>query len=54
MSKSDKIFTFCSIAGWNEYVREHYSIAQDALWLCFFCQLEIGIPTVSLIYLQDN
>ena len=32
MSKSDKTSTFRPIAGWNEYVKEHYSVAQDALW----------------------
>ena len=32
MSKSDKTFTFRAIAGWNEYVKEHYSIAQNAFW----------------------
>ena len=32
MPKSDKTSTFRPIARWNEYVMEHYSIAQDALW----------------------
>ena len=32
MSKSDKTSAFCLIAGYNEYVKEHYFIAQDALW----------------------
>ena len=32
MHKSDRNSTFRPIAGWNEYVKEHYSIAQDALW----------------------
>ena len=32
MSKSDRSSTFRPIAGWNDYVKEHYSIAQDALW----------------------
>ena len=32
MSKSDKTSTFRPIAGWNDYLKEHYSVAQDALW----------------------
>ena len=32
ISKVDKNSTFLPIAGWNEYVKEHYSIAHDALW----------------------
>ena len=32
MSKSDKTSTFRPIAGWNEYVKVHYSVAHDALW----------------------
>ena len=32
MSHTDKNSSFCPVAGWNEYVKEHYSIAQDALW----------------------
>ena len=33
MSHTDKNSSFRTVAGWNEYVKEHYSIAQDALWL---------------------
>ena len=32
MSNIVKNSSFRPIAGWNEYVKEHYSIAQDALW----------------------
>ena len=32
MSHTDKNSSFRPVAGWNEYVKEHYSIAQDALW----------------------
>ena len=31
MSNIVKNLSFRPIAGWNEYVKEHYSIAQDAL-----------------------
>ena len=33
MFHTDKYSSFRPFAGWNEYVKEHYSIAQDALWL---------------------
>ena len=33
MSHTDKNSSFRPVAGWNEYVKEHHSIAQDALWL---------------------
>ena len=32
MSNIVKSSSFRPIAGWNEYVKEHYSIAQDTLW----------------------
>ena len=32
MSNADKNLYFRPVAGWNEYVQEHYSIAQDVLW----------------------
>ena len=32
MSHTDMNSSFRPVAGWNEYVKEHYSIAQDALW----------------------
>ena len=32
MFHTDKNSSFRPVAGWNEYVKEHYSIAQDALW----------------------
>ena len=32
MSNIVKNSSFRLIAGWNEYVKEHYSISQDALW----------------------
>ena len=32
MSTSDDSSTFCLIAGWNEYLKKYYTIAQDALW----------------------
>ena len=32
MSNIVKSLSFRPIAGWNEYVKEHYSVAQDALW----------------------
>ena len=32
ISKVDKNSTYLPIAGWNKYVKEHYSIAQHALW----------------------
>ena len=32
ISKVHKNSTFLPTAGWNEYVKEHYTIAQDALW----------------------
>ena len=32
MSNIIKNSSFRPFAGWNEYVKEHYSIAQDALW----------------------
>ena len=32
MSNIVKSLSFRQIAGWNEHVKEHYSIAQDTLW----------------------
>ena len=32
MSNIVKSSSFRPIAGWNEYVKEHYGIAQGALW----------------------
>ena len=32
MLNTVKNYSFCSIAAWNQYVKKHYSIAQDALW----------------------
>ena len=32
MSNADKNSPFRQVAGWNEYVRKHYIIAEDALW----------------------
>ena len=32
ISNADKNLSFRPVASWNEYVKEQYSIAQDALW----------------------